>query len=69
MTNVHVTTAMPLSDAMRDKVEAWLNAKYGQYTVKYHLDESLLGGIVIFDGDTVYDGSIKSKLKGLEMHE
>jgi F0F1-type ATP synthase delta subunit len=66
MTNVHVTVARPLADKDREKVEAFLSAKYGEYTVVYHVDDSLLGGIVIFDGEKVYDGSLKSKLDALK---
>ena len=67
MTNIHVSTATPLSAAMHDEVEAWLTQRYGEHTTVYHVDDSLIGGIVIFDGETVFDGSIKSKLKGLKI--
>ncbi len=66
MTNIHVTVARPLLDTDRVKVEAFLAKKYGEYTVVYHVDDSLLGGIVIFDGEKVYDGSLKSKLDALK---
>lgn len=65
MTNIHVSTAMPLSQEMHDRVEAWLGARYGEHSTLYHVDDTLIGGIVIFDGDRVFDGSIKSKLKGI----
>jgi F-type H+-transporting ATPase subunit delta len=58
---------MPLTPATTEKVVAWLDKRYGTYTVTYHIDESLLGGIVIFDGEQVFDGSVKSKLKGLHL--
>ena len=66
MTDIHVTTAMPLSPAMTKEVEAWLLKRYGEYAVTYHIDESLVGGIVIFDGEQVFDGSIKSNLIALK---
>lgn len=67
MTNIHVSTAMPLSDTMHRQVEAWLTQRYGDHTTLYHIDESLLGGIVIFDGDNVFDGSIKGRLRQLKL--
>ena len=65
MTDIHVTTAMPLTPRTQSALENWLKARYGEYTVRYHLDASIVGGVVIFDGEQVFDGSIKSKLKGL----
>ena len=65
MTDIHVTTAMPLSPNAQSAVENWLTKRYGEYTVCYHLDASLIGGVVIFDGEQLFDGSIKSKLKEL----
>ncbi len=65
MTKIHVTTATALSPRMLDEVERWLNNRYGTVSVQYHVDDSLIGGIVIFDGETVFDGSVKGKLKGL----
>jgi len=65
MTDIHVTTAMPLTPRAQGAVESWLKERYGEYAVHYHLDASLIGGVVIFDGEQVFDGSIKSKLKGL----
>ena len=65
MTDIHVTTAMPLTPKAQNAIERWLKKRYGEYTVCYHLDASLLGGVIIFDGEQVFDGSIKSKLKGL----
>jgi len=66
MTNIHVTLSAPLSSETEAALEAWLTKRYGQHTVVYHIDESILGGIVIFDGERVYDGSIKSMLKTLK---
>ena len=65
MTDIHVTTAMPLTPNAQSAIERWLEKRYGEYAVCYHIDASILGGVVIFDGEQVFDGSIKSKLKGL----
>ena len=51
MTDIHVTTAMPLSPNAQSAVENWLTKRYGEYTVCYHLDASLIGGVEIFDGE------------------
>ena len=64
---IHVTVAMPLSEEMHDKVEQWLQNRYGNHTTLWHVDEGLLGGIVIFDGDRVFDGSLRSKIDRLKV--
>jgi len=66
MTDIHVTVSRPLPDKDKQKVEAFLAAKYGEYNVVYHVDDQLLGGIVIFDGGKVYDGSLRTKLQTLK---
>ena len=47
-------------------MESFLTDKYGDHSAVYHVDDSLLGGIVIFDGEKVYDGSLKNKLRSLK---
>lgn len=65
MIDIHVTTARPLAQAMHDTVEQWLTDRYGAHTTHYHVDDAIVGGIIIFDGSTVYDGSLRSKLQQL----
>ena len=67
MNKVYVTVAMPLSDECKDNVEQYLTARYGAHITYWQEDESLLGGIVIFDGKKVFDGSLKSRLDGLKV--
>ncbi|MBO4535086.1 MAG: F0F1 ATP synthase subunit delta [Clostridia bacterium] len=68
MTDVHVTVSRKLPDADREKIEAYLAAKYGEYRVVYHVDEQILGGLIIFDGHKVYDGSLRTKLQTLKQN-
>ena len=60
----HVTTAVLMSDAQKQKVEKKLleTTKYESFEMCYHVDESLIGGMVIRIGDRVVDSSIKTKL-------
>lgn len=59
-----VTTAVVLSDNQKEKVEKKLleTTKYETFEMRYHVDESLIGGMVIRIGDRVVDSSIKTKL-------
>ena len=60
----HVTTAIPLGDKQKEKVEQKLldTTKYNSFEMDYSVDESLMGGMVIRIGDRVVDSSIKTKL-------
>lgn len=35
---------------------------HGCKKVQYEIDQSIIGGIIIYIGDTVYDGSVRSRL-------
>ena len=62
-----VTTAIELSEAQKEKVEKKLleTTEYKTFEMCYHVDKSLLGGMVIRIGDRVVDSSIKTKLYDL----
>ncbi|MBR1760019.1 MAG: ATP synthase F1 subunit delta [Schwartzia sp.] len=62
-----VTTARVLSEALGDRLKAKLSELTGK-TIKLrkHLDEKLIGGVVVRMGDTLIDGSLKSRMKALE---
>lgn len=61
-----VKTAFPLSEEMLAYVISGLEKMTGkQVEVTVETDESLLGGIMIGVGDTLYDGSIKSQLNNM----
>ena len=61
---VSVSTARPLSDAQKEKVENKLRetTDYVSFEINYIVDESLIGGMVIRIGDRVVDSSIKTKI-------
>lgn len=63
----HVTTAMELSEAQKEKVEKRLleTTQYETFEMNYKTDQALLGGMVIRIGDRVVDTSIQSKLRNL----
>ena len=59
-----VTTAVAMSEEQQKKVEERLLATtaYQSFEMHYHVDETLIGGMVIRIGDRVVDSSIKTKL-------
>ena len=60
-----VTSAVELSDAQKAAVKQRLLETTDEvdYEMHYHVDPSLLGGMVIRIGDKVVDSSIKTKLE------
>jgi F-type H+-transporting ATPase subunit delta len=63
---VEVTSAVPLTDAEREALAASLSQRTGkkvQLTVA--VDESLLGGLMLRMGDTIVDGSVRTRLARL----
>ena len=62
-----VTTARVISEALCDRLKAKLGELTGK-TIKLrkHLDEKLIGGVVVRMGDTLVDGSLRSRMKALE---
>jgi len=62
--NASVTTAVPLDEVQKEKVEKKLldTTKYENFEIEYSVDESLIGGMVIRIGDRVVDSSIKTKI-------
>lgn len=62
MINLTITTSEALNAAQKVSIEKRMQKKYGEITVSYRIDDALIGGIMIFDGDKVYDGSIRAQL-------
>jgi F-type H+-transporting ATPase subunit delta len=62
----HVRTAQPLDEDARDTLAQALEDMTGS-TVRLRTteDASLMGGVVVRIGDTVYDGSVRRKLASL----
>jgi len=63
-----VTTAVPLKEEQRKKIEQKLldTTKYKSMEIHYGLDKSLIGGMVIRIGDRVVDSSVSTKLNELQ---
>ena len=58
-----VTTATPLDADSENLVEQQLSELIGKkLEVRYHVDPSIIGGLVAQVGDTLVDGSVSSQL-------
>ena len=58
-----VTSAVEMSAAQKKEMAATLAKLTGRkIEAKYELDPALLGGAVVRIGDTIYDGSLRSRL-------
>ncbi|MCQ2081864.1 MAG: F0F1 ATP synthase subunit delta [Lachnospiraceae bacterium] len=64
----YVTTAMELSDSLKQSVEKRLleTTSFKKMEMHYDVDESLIGGMVIRIGDRVVDSSVQTKLNKLQ---
>lgn len=61
-----VTSARSLDDAERRELEQQIvRLTGGQVEAQYDVDPSLLGGVVVQTGSTVYDGSVRGRLDRL----
>jgi F-type H+-transporting ATPase subunit delta len=64
--SVRITTATPLTPDAVERIAQDIRAKLGGEPVfQQEIDPSLIGGIVLRIGDTVYDGSIANQLNNL----
>ena len=62
-----VVTARPLDRQMAERVRQSLNASTGKdVLLAERVDPSILGGMVVHLGDTVYDASIRARLDRIE---
>lgn len=58
-----ISSAAELSAAQKKELAAMLTKLTGKkIETKYALDPALLGGVVVRIGDTIYDGSLRSRL-------
>ena len=63
---VTVTTVKPLKSSQRDALKAKLEQKYGKKVIMAELtDPAVMGGVVIQCGDTLLDGSVRTKLDNM----
>ncbi|MFN3153711.1 ATP synthase F1 subunit delta [Bremerella sp.] len=66
LVEVTATTATNLPQELSDSLTASLKAKLGREVVlKSKVDPSVIGGLVLHVGDTVFDGSVANRLKQL----
>lgn len=63
MKRLVVTTAIAFDEQERSAFEEKAIKAFGESEFEYHVDEELIGGVIIFDGERVYDGAVKSKLQ------
>jgi F-type H+-transporting ATPase subunit b len=65
-TSAEVVSALPLTDDEQAIVKKDVLAKMGvQTVVDFRVDPSILGGLVIYTGDKVLDGSVAGQLEDL----
>ncbi len=58
-----LTTAVPLNEEKRDAIRAKLEKKAGRaLALSFRVDETVLGGMVLTVGDTVFDASLRAQL-------
>ncbi len=63
---VEITTAVPLGQSEVDRIAEFVAGLIGrEVVVTPHVDESILGGLVIQIGDRLLDGSARARLNGL----
>lgn len=67
LSEVLVTTARPLDDKERRGLEAQIvEMTKSQVSATFQEDSSLLGGVIVQVGSTVYDGSVRGRLSRLK---
>ena len=64
---IRVKSAKTLSDASRSQIVSHLKNTFGfEPVLQETVDASLLGGVILQVGDTVYDSSLRSRLQQLK---
>ena len=67
MRRVRVRSARPLSEGSRSQIREQVQNKLGfEALLQETVDASLIGGMILQVGDTVYDSSLRSRLKLLK---
>jgi F-type H+-transporting ATPase subunit delta len=62
-TEAEVWSAVELLPAERQTLEAALHRRYGDaIPIRYHVEPSILGGVIVRVGDRYVDGSLATKL-------
>jgi len=62
-----VRSAAPLADAQKQELENTLSQVTGKRVrCDFHVDDSLIGGVIARIGSTVYDGSVRTQLQSMQ---
>ncbi len=61
-----VTSAIELSDEQKERISRELQQRYGRVHVTYHVDPTLIGGLIIRVGDQVLDNSLRTRLSAIQ---
>jgi F-type H+-transporting ATPase subunit delta len=65
--NGEVISAVALDDAQRARISDELRERYGnQLELRFNVDPSLIGGLIIRIGDQVLDNSLRSRLSAVQ---
>ena len=64
---VRVSSAVLLTEEEETALRDQMKARFGEdLSFRFEVNSSLLGGVVIWVGDKVIDGSVKGKLEALK---
>jgi F0F1-type ATP synthase delta subunit len=63
MSKITITTNIELTKEKKAEIISQLEKKYGDADYVFHVDYEIIGGIMLFDGDKIYDGSIRTQLE------
>lgn len=61
-----VTSAIELSAEQKERITRELQQRYGDVHVTYHVDPTLIGGLIIRVGDQVLDNSLRARLSAIQ---
>lgn len=62
-----VISAVALDDAQRERISRELTGRYGaDLTLRFSIDESLIGGLIIRVGDQVLDTSLRTRMAAVQ---
>jgi F-type H+-transporting ATPase subunit delta len=65
--DAEVTSAVALSEAQRATITADLRQRYGaEVDVRFAVDPSLIGGLILRVGDQVLDNSLRTRLSAIQ---
>ncbi len=67
MTTIRVLSAKTLDNASKKKIETAFSKKHnGEAEFSYEIDVSLIGGVLIIDGEDYYDATVKGQLNNFK---